>query len=175
MAGVVDIRPIRLCRKKWMIWGLCFGRRGSAAPMSSRSFTTPKFECSSSQMGFKLCSAQLVWLVLEGPVESWHHGLSWLMAELLHSRGNPAMGFTYRICIYVCSVWGGAEPGRCSCPSRVVGWPWWCESTAEQLLRWIVQWGTGAGLVDRLSVAWFSAQRSCLEKDCPWISVFHAL
>lgn len=63
-----------------------------SSPLSSRSFKTPpKFGCSSSQMGFKLCSALLVWLVLEGPVESWHHGLSSLMTELLHSRGNPAM------------------------------------------------------------------------------------
>lgn len=82
---------------KWMIWGLCFGRWGSAAfkissPLSSRSFNTPpKFGCSSSQMGFKLSSALLIWLLLEGPVESWHHGLSWLMTELLHSRGNSAI------------------------------------------------------------------------------------
>lgn len=34
-----------------------------SSPLTSRSFNTPKFGCSSSQMGFKLCSALLIWLV----------------------------------------------------------------------------------------------------------------
>lgn len=97
VAGVVDVGPVRLCRQsEW--FGVCALEDEDqlllrvSSPLSSRSFNMPpKFGCSSSQMGFKLCSALLIWLVLERPVECWHHRLSWLMTELLHSRGNPAM------------------------------------------------------------------------------------
>ena len=63
---------------------------------------------------FKLFSVLPIWLVLEGSVESWLRELSWLMIELLHSRRNSSMEFTYWICIYPhiqSEVWQNQEDG----------------------------------------------------------------
>lgn len=55
---------------KSVIWGLFLEDEDQlllrvSSPLEFQELNTPKFGCSSSQMGFKLCSA-----LLEGPVES---------------------------------------------------------------------------------------------------------